>query len=312
MIVFDIFLTVFFIVTGIVNYAYKRTNAYYNSHIMNLDFRNPNIGKIIVLGSTYARYAFDGAKSLKIDISNLTLQSQSLLNDLKNFENIKSKITEKNIVFIVLAPCTLLFEGNHSKIFKFNIPGNTTATFKQKLNYIFPIIHIKKIISLLSDEGRCLDVYDNKNLINDSAAIDEAMKHLTLLWKNMFGLKNLYDATLSDYNYQCIKDNKIILEQLVENCLKKRCSTVIIVPPFSDKLNKYFSDEFVKITLEENVKEVKRKYPKLLYLDYRLSSEFQDDAGLFMDGGFLLNRRGSQILIKKIFGDLKSEFYLNN
>lgn len=312
MITFGILILLICGVVYIINYTYKKTNAYYNSNLMNFDFEDSRLGKIIIFGSTYARYAFDGAKTLQMDISNLTLKSQSLFNDLNNFKHIRSKLSKNNIVFITLAPCTLLFEEKRTKIFKFNIPGNPTATLKQKVDYEFPIIRFKKIVNLVFDEEKCMDIYDSKDLTHDVSFPETEMEQLVVLWKNMFGLKNLHDSNLSNYNHHCIRKNTIILEQMVSGCLVQGCLCVIIVPPFSDKLNKYFSNELVEVVLEKKIEELKKKYPDLQYLNYRLDPEFQNDTGLFTDGGFLLNRRGSQMLIRKISNDIIPKSYLNN
>lgn len=304
MIIFAIILVLFLIVICVLNHMYKKTNSYYNSHIMNLDFKEKSIGKIIVVGSTYARFAFEGAKSLRLDVSNLTLQSQSIYNDLKNFQTIKARVKENSLVFIVLAPCTLLFKGNTSELLRFRIPGNPTATLKQKLEYIFPIMRVKRMFRLLSDEGRYFDVYDGKSLINDEVAIDKEMEQLVSLWETMFGLKGVDTPSLSEDNQKCIKENVLLLDKLIGECLEQKCIPVIVVPPFSSRLNNRFSDDFVELVLENNVEKLTNKYPQVKYLNYRKEAVFQENVGLFVDGGFLLNRRGSQLLYKKVSEDI--------
>lgn len=289
----------------ILNRLYKKTNAYHNLILMNLDFICKSPSKIMIFGSTYARYAFDGIKSLKLNAYNLTYKSQSIDNDLYNLKKHIQNIESGGIVFICLAPCTLLYGGMRTfQISVLKVAGNLNASFKQKCDYIFPIIHPKRIIKIIFDESALGDIYGNRKSISDEIMIEREMKQLVDIWCNLFSISDLKTKIFSKKNTDIISLNKNKIAEMIVLCESKKLKTVIIVPPFSQMLNKYFSVDFIENTLEEPVRQLCEKHPSTIYLNYRTDAYFQNEAGLFLDGGFLLNRRGSHIFIKKISKDL--------
>ena len=52
-----------------------------------------------------------------------------------------------------------------------------------------------------------------------------------------------------------------------------------------------------------------RRNLKVEVIDYRMHPEFQQDYGLYLDGGFRLNKRGSEKFVKKLLNDLNAKGY---
>lgn len=294
------------------NKLYKRTNAYKNSTLVHADFliKNDVKRKILVFGSTYAKYAFDSYKSLRISALNLTMKSQSLNNDLYNLKKYQGNVEAGGVAVFVLAPCTLLYTGNKSKV-RFhigNVPGNPRASLKQRIDYYFPLlIHPQKIIRLLADERECTDVYDGIPSTVGAQSIEKEMSNLVEIWKTLFFLENLESSSISTPNRKVVEFNAKIIGEMLDICENSSIRPIILIPPFSAELNKYFSQEFVCMVLLNQVERVCKEHQTTIFFDYRREQYFQDKPGLFLDGGFLLNRRGSQLLIKKIAEDLKKQ-----
>lgn len=294
------------------NKLYKRTNAYKNSTLVYADFliKNDVKRKILVFGSTYAKYAFDAYKSLRISALNLTLKSQNLNNDLDNLKKYQVNVEAGGVAVFVLAPCTLLYTENKSKV-RFHIrkvPGNPGASLKQRMNYYFPLLtHPQKITRLFADERACADVYDGRPSTVGAQTIEEEMCNLVEVWKNLFSLENLESSIISTQNMKIVESNAKIIDEMIGICENNSIRPIILISPFSAELNKYFSQELVCKVLMNQVEKVCKEHQTTIFLDYRMDEFFQDKPGLFLDGGFLLNRRGSQLLIKKLAEDLKEQ-----
>jgi hypothetical protein len=294
------------------NKLYKRTNAYKNSTLVYADFliKNDVKKKVLVFGSTYAKYAFDAYRSMRISALNLTLKSQNLNNDLYNLKKYLVNAESDGVAVFVLAPCTLLYTGRKSKVrFYFgNVPGNQGATLKQRMNYFFPLLtQPQKITRFLADERACVDVYDGIPSTVGAQSIEKGMYNLVEVWKNLFSLENLESSTISPSNMRVVEFNSKIIEEMLDICVNSNIRPIILIPPFSTELNKYFSQEFVYKVLLNQVERVCKEYRTTIFFDYRRDQFFQDKPELFLDGGFLLNRRGSQLLIKRLAEDLKTQ-----
>lgn len=292
---------VFVLVTLVLllNIQYKKTNAYYNQFYSHWNFRAKNVEKIVVLGSTYGRFAFEGFKYLRILNTNYTLNCQSVEDTFKNLNKIRDSLNG-NKVFLTLAPCTLMYEGKGL----YKLPGTAKAGFKQKLKYLFPIYNPKRLLKLVFDEARYVDVYDSKNQVYDHKTADNNMVEIVNIWKRTFGLENFTVEDISSNNQKIIQKNTIFLDGIAEICEQNGCDLYILIPPFSERLNLFFSDSFVNKVLMNPIQEVLEKHKKIVLINVRQNKEFQDEIN-YIDGGFLLNRKGSINLINLINTYLK-------
>ena len=289
-----VILLVCLIVVLSLNHAYKRTNAYFNQYYPHWDFNQKNVEKIIILGSTYSRYAFEGFKYLRINHTNFTLNSQSVEDTYKNLKNVKSKLN-KNIVILSLAPCTLMYEGEGM----FRMPGTTKANLKQKVKFAFPILNPKRLLKLISDESRYCDIYDARTQVNSQNEAEKQMKALVDIWKQSFALDDLMNDNLPAKVLKTIKKNIEWLSRIIDICEKHECKLVIIIPPFSDLLNKHMSKDFVDKALLSPLDGMISQHKNIHVFDYRRNEDFQS-INDYLDGGFILNRNGSQKFIDRV------------
>jgi hypothetical protein len=297
------------LICSYLNYLYKKTNDYANQCI---DIKNyldgiPRNLKMVNLGSTYSKFAFASYDALNIKGCDLSLQCQSLDVDYAILKKYRSHIEKNGIVFVVLAAACMLFKGNSSNPLYYLIldkKNNPKHSIRGRLESRIPLLfHPKRVKNLIKDQEKYKSVYDSMSKQIDSKQSVELMDNMADCWIKMFDLKNLIDTNLSQANIDIINKNISILEKIIKLCEQENLTPVIVIPPFSNRMNRHFSKEFVKVAIEDSVKKAFQN-KNIIFLNYQWDEYFQDNYSLFADGGFRLNEIGSKIFIRKVIKDL--------
>lgn len=293
------------------NQLYMKTNEYKNTQ---LDIQKyiegvPYDLKFVNFGSTYAKYAFDTYDNLCMSGFNFALQSESLEMDEKILHQYVNHITPNGIVVIVVAACLLLFKGQDDNFLyykilsKDNIPQYKVG---RKMKSKYPLFfNPKKIKKIIKDSKKMDSIYDKHPAMLDVNNSQNEMDNLVNVWKKLFGLSDLKKTNLSQENKVVLSSNCEILKRMLSYCSEKGLRPVVVIPPFSMRLNQYFSDEFKEKIISDNIKKITAEI-NIPFLDYQDDDMFQDAPELFCDGGFRLNHCGSQLFVKRLAFDLKS------
>ena len=293
------------------NQLYMKTNEYKNTQLDIQKYINgvPNDLKFVTFGSTYAKYAFDTYDDFGMRGFNFALQSESLEMDERILHQYVSNIKPNGIVVIVVAACLLLYKGQNDNLLyykilsKENIPQYKVG---KKMKSKYPLFfHPKKIKKIIKDSKKMDSVYDRYPDMLDVNNSQKEMDNLVNVWKKLFGLSDLRKPNLSQENKVVLSSNCEILKRMLSYCSEKGLRTVVVIPPFSIKLNQYFSDEFKEKIISDNIKKITDAINSP-FLDYQDDEMFRDVPELFCDGGFRLNHYGSQLFVKRLAFDLKS------
>lgn len=296
---------------AIVNHLYKKSAAYRNEQIDIKDFLNNSdkSGKIACTGSTYSKFAFGGMESLRISHRDFTLQAESLEMDYRILNENIGKISKGGIIFITVASCCFLYDGNKDNpLYTMILPkrSNPYSSLKGIFNLTLPVfIQPRKAGKLIKNVDEYRNIYDSVPVVMSEEQSKNAMRSYADGWIKMFSLKDLKTPKLSDANKNEIERNCKHLEDMIELCLKNGLYPVIVVPPFSDRMNQYFSLDFTRTLVDSNVIKVigNKDIP---FLNYQWDDAFQKEYSLFVDGGFRLNEMGSEVFIRRLFRDLNS------
>lgn len=299
----------------ILNVLYKRTN-YYHNHINNIVegyLKGVPMGlKVVNLGSTYAKYAFENYKSLQLNGFNFALESHSLYYDRLILEKYANHLNPNCVVVSIVSPCVFLYEGlgiRNQHSIALGIKEFLSTPSLNNILGLFPIINIKKMLHLIHDESSKKDIYE-ACAVTDNAK-ECCMRGMASGWTRLFHLSDLKLNEFSMDNQKTMKKNQNELKKIAEFCQKKSLRFVIAVVPFSKMLNQYFSDDFVNVSINKNVRAACGD--TIPFLDYRTHEAFQNRSDLFLDGGFRLNKRGSLLFMKILFADLtKRGIIINN
>lgn len=298
----------------LLSFWYSRTNDYKNARIdiRAFDEGMPDRLEIVNLGSTYSKYAFGASKKLGLNWGDFSLQSQSLEMDYNILKKYVDKITPNGIVVVVVAACLMLYrEAKQNPLYYEILDKHENPEYRlvQKVKSKFPLLkNPKRAVSIILDKFPYSTIYDNYPGVLSEKQSEAELLDLVNVWKRLFGLKNMKSVDLPDEIMKNIENNQEMLNKIFECCFEHELQPVVVVPPFSERLNCYFSDEFKKIVIEQRIKDCigERKIP---YLNYQDDEYFQKRVELFADGGFKLNERGSTIFIRRFLEDLKNEGY---
>lgn len=305
-----IILTVCLVSFLICNYRYKKTNDYLNSQLDIRDFLDglPNGLSLVNTGSTYSKFAFSSLKGNHFKYADFSLRSQSLEMDRAILQRYASRIANGGIVIVVVvAPCLLLHKEAVENLQYYSILKISEHPYfngKEYLKSRFPLaVHPKKIVRLLIDQKEIKDIYATYPNQISKWKSERELDNLCSIWRSLFNVEDFIHVHLSEENKRNIERNKNILTEMLELCKEREMKPVVVVTPFSERLNQYFSREFTDLVLEKNIMEITRKQ-NVPYLNYQFDEQFQNSPELFADGGFMLNRRGSRIFIGRLSRDL--------
>ena len=311
-------LCLFFILFLLLNCLYKKTNDYKNTVIDIKNYENgiPENLQIVNLGSTYSKFAFSSLDGIYMNACDLSLQAQSLEMDYAILHKYMNHISIGGVVVVVVAACLLLYKEKGNNPLYYHIleyKENPCFTLFGKIKSLFPLLkNPRKIKKILLDVDRFYDVYDSVPINMSHEKSQEYINNLTNGWIKLFCLKDLKSTQLSDNNQKIIRQNIKYLKYIINLCIENHLRPVIVIPPFSDKLNCYFSDEFKEKIINESVKQAigDRKIP---FLNYQEDIRFQNRYELYVDGGFRLNKHGSRVFVNAMVDDLKKYgIYISN
>ena len=321
MILIIIILLVVLIVVLLLNSIYKSSVAYKNANVSISKFKESIPDKLIFVnfGSTYAMYAFNGYKDLRLNAFNFSTDAQSLEMDDILLRKYSTHIAPGATVVICLAACVTYYRysmvADKDRYYEFlgkeEIPDYSIVKAVRCSFSISPK-RIKSLVISFVKGHTVKTIYSDYSSIPSLETMKNNMKEMADGWITLFHLKNLKEKDDSPVNETNKIYNTNVLKSMFEYCLLKGWKPVVVIPPFSDLLNNYFGDEFVSSSLGDMVKNAIGDLDIPL-LNYRKHPAFQEDYYSFLDGGFRLNKNGSIKFVKMLLRDLndKGHHYTN-
>lgn len=303
-------IVLFFVMFIAANILYKRTNAYTNTRLDIKDFDGgirDNIAAVN-LGSTYSKYAFGAISGFGWNWFDFSLKSHSLEMDEAILKKYINRIAPGSLVIIVVAACMMLFRESEENILYYSVLGkneNPQYSLGGKIRKLLPLLSKpQKAIKIFFDDRKKQTVYDEyPDFISETQSKKE-LADLVEVWKGLFKIEDLKKTEISEELETNIAYNSSVLGRIIELCKRKELRAAVVVPPFSERLNHYFSEEFIKKTVHGPIERIK-DIEKIPYLNYQKHNYFQKRPELFCDGGFRLNERGSRCFVHILSRDLQ-------
>ncbi|MBO4845826.1 MAG: Coenzyme F420 hydrogenase/dehydrogenase, beta subunit C-terminal domain [Lachnospiraceae bacterium] len=301
---------------GNINRKYKNTACYQNSRI---DIRKFEIGipygiKGANLGSTYSKYAFGSLNENDKWWGDFSLSGQSLQIDYEILRSFSDRIEIGAPVFIGIGACVFLFKGAENELYysildKEHNPYYTQKGFQRSK---YPIIDKPRTVArniLKSCRGQkriesIYEIYGGGSL--DEQASERSIETLVAAWKRIFSLPDLMHKDLPELTKGVYEDNILYLHKIIVHCIENGLKPIIFIPPFSDKLNRFFSEEYEESILINAITRACDGYIVPVY-NYQHRNEFTKNYDLFLDGGFRLNKKGSLLFLSLLSSDLKRD-----
>ena len=318
-----ILVTTLLVIVGyiVLNLLYKKSNAYKNEQIPYSKYSTtiPDGLKLAIFGSTYALYAFDGLKDLRLNAFNFALPSQSLEVDHVLLQKYADRIAPESVVLFCLAACVTFYRydmvSDRTHYYTF-LKRNEIPTFliKDNLKSLFPLYgkRIKRALRIFKDEPVRNGIHGNLHIAISKKDAERNMKGMADGWISLFQLKNLKEADKHEKNICNQVINTSILRSMFQFCYERSWHPIVVIPPFSSELNHYFGNDFINCSLFKMIGEAKGGMD-VPVLDYRTNKCFQQQDSLYIDGGFRLSKYGSIKLIRIMIDDLSSlGYHLSN
>lgn len=264
---------------------------------------------LVNLGSFAAKFAFDYSDS-DIKAMNWSSGVQTLIDDYKIVQNFHSILKENGTVIITIMPFTSINKRTGiMESFKFHNTFSGELTMpehRKKCHFLerFPIFFgrnafkafMKQIIGrdTVSPDGNNVDT----NPMTDEQLMADAAARVAS-WKKEFSIESMEDD-LTDENQEGRKIRIRIMRELIDFLLEREYRPVWVIPPVSEYLAIYFSDQFKEKYIYDYLKQVDRNVPLLDYLDAR---DFQDKDLYF--NSYFLNQQGAKRFTRLVLADLK-------
>jgi hypothetical protein len=272
------------------NWMYKNTNHNKN-FFKNVDKFVKGVPKeleIMCTGSSYAKFDIDFS-ALNCVTFNFGVFPQSLHYDLKILKQYKKNFSPGCRVIIVLAPLSFGFvdyEKNEKNYIYYKILNK-----KYILNYRFvtkifhvwlPLLATPRLAKYICND---IPKFDMKlaPYIDREYTKNEAKKRKDG-WCIQSKIHDLKSSKVSVDMIQIFETTRKILEEMITLSLDSEYKPIIVIPPVSRELYKYFSKEFLEKYLYQNIRLAnKRKVP---VLDYLSQEEFWE-ASYYSNSDFM-------------------------
>lgn len=294
-----------------INRKAKSTNAYNNLCIDIKTFRDglPEKIQLVNTGSTYSKFAFSSLSDKHLNYADFSLQSESLEMDDAIFNHYVDRLEPGCVVVVVVAAaCLLLYRETGENLLYYQILDDKeipTYSVKTKIKALFPVLKNKRLLKkVLKDDLKWNSIYDSQKVNLSDQESTVYLDGLESAWETLFHLSDLKSTNLTQENYDNINLNVRYLNKIIRKCKEKSLRPVIVVPPFSRKLNDRFSKEFTEKVVDSYLRKVSQEQ-KVPYLNYQYDEYFQNKDNLYVDKGFRLNYLGSTVFVNRLFSDLK-------
>ena len=303
--IYGIIILVILMLVVVLNICYIRTNHYYNSFLFERNFlevKNQENFEYVVTGTSNALAAVCSFRKNN-NILIISGRYQSLRLDKFLLYNQMESLKKGSKVFLFVSPCVLLYDKELRKdIFEHasSLPSHgCELPFLAIIKRTFPIIfEPKRLKYIFIDVDRKSQFYPNNTTTTSIYEAEKRMSALVESWKKTFRLKEFTMHSLSKQNLDVIDVNKSIINTMLEACQINNLKVFIVTTPMSSCLLKYYGEDFLDYFRKSIHDIIEDK--DIPFLDFMQDADFVNTVSLITDGGFILNKSGSEIFMRKL------------
>ncbi len=287
-----------------VDYNHERypDNVWYRKH----DERNFDL---VNLGSNCSKYAFDYS-DCDIKAMNWAPGSQTLIDDFKLVKNFHSILKDGGIVLITIMPFTSI-NKKVGFMDSFRYCGTLDSTliderYRRKCYFLkrYPVFWgknaLKAFVKILLKKDKVnnnIQWNSEKNTMTETMLKEDAKLWIDN-WKKEFNITDLSSA-LTEENLEGRKIRIEVMQKLIDFCAERGYKPFYVIPPVTQYLAEYFTEEFKKIYIYDFLEQIERNIP---LLNYSEDPELMDKDLFF--NSYFLNSRGAKVFTKKVLKNL--------
>ena len=300
-----ILLIILLILFLVVNFLYKRTNAYNNQFVDVRKFllvgnEDDNSIDVVNLGSNGPKFAFDYKNVKGLHCENWAVGPQSFEYDYVILKKYISKIKPGGTVILPICPGKF-FLDKYSKQKKMDIKyylilrKNEMEAYSFKeyfMDFKFPILRYKRLKRLIKDYPK-----DNRLSITSNSMIDKNVEEdakwwVRKCWNPEFGIDIENMKELPEKVKLAVEYNINMLSNIANLCFDNNIKLVFAILPVTKALGAFFSDSYVDKYMKQYVGDANIRG------DYKLVDYFRDYRFQSKDyyiNSFFMNRTGARI-----------------
>lgn len=255
---------------------------------------------LVNLGSSSALAAFDYSQYPQLKSANWAMAPQTLVADHEILRNYSCYLREGATVIISICPFSCLGGSNDYLPDKYytildiaSIPHASYARKQQILHIRNNPLEYFPLIQLFVRKKK------KNNKLCDELSLETDAKNRMEGWKREFSIKHFTDP-LSIVNTDAYHDGISILKKMIDYCIERKFKPVVVMPPVSNALRIYFSEEMKKRNIDQFVQ--KATNDEAPFLDFFNDRRF--DNSHFRDA-FLLNSKGAKLFTELVLKELE-------
>lgn len=293
------FLLIILAIYLIFDFLYRRTARYKNKFedVKKIKgYKNTPV-EFINIGSTQARYAYEYED---VKGFNLATNEQSVEYSFFMLKKYLPYLKRGGKVIISVSDMDLLLcsDLQERKYKYFGILSVEKGALVK--NSIFPILFKPNEIKYIFKDEKLYNKFElDRNILNNDNEKDEDCKRRIERWKK-YGVKSFDNKSGFNINNKNINKNIEIIKNIIKFCKNKGYGVIVVTPPISPFLRKYFGNGFKDI-LNKPLEELGRT-ENVKYYDFTEEERFKDES-LFLNTA-CLNKNGrrkfTDIIIKSL------------
>lgn len=287
-----VFLLILLIETVELFYRFSKEYRFTRKSVAHLDGKIPKDLEVVIIGSGPGKedISFDYCPDVGY---NFCTAPQSLKYSFRILKRFSNKIKKNAVVIIIICPLSF---GNNSDVLN--------ADYSDKFYGILPAKDIDGYSlkrALMLRHPVCMKLINRIKPQKNHSTTDSALSDELLIirtWKRQFNLVDFKDAAQSGAHKQAFAEKTEILITGIDYCLRKRFKPVLVIPPIPSEVRNYFSEDFLKAFLHDNLNTVREKFDDVLLIDYYSDPAFSDE----MFGNVIfLNQHGREKFSTSLF-----------
>lgn len=268
---------------------------------------------IVNTGSTFAFYGLDYQYVNRNGI-NLALKPQSLEKDFKMLKHFSYLYNDRTVVLICISDLAFSVakytnketDYKYYRILKKKEINGYSFINAMKVKYFPVTLHWKNFLRFLRDVPRSTD-YDIAVNENDIEAIKADALMRSKKWCSEFDLKDLTNSQAHENYIDIFEVTTGIVKSMIEWCVNKGLSPVLVNLPMSNEMNENFSEDFISTFYYKNI--LKSNEKKIPFIDFNKNLRLRDYL-LYIDS-VRLNRAGREVVTKLLIKELMEMGYYN-
>lgn len=261
--------------------------------------------QIVNLGSNSGKYAFDYSDT-ELKGMNWAMSPQAIEYDYLILKKLIPNIANNGTVLIPISPFSSILDyyTNVNSYDKYYGLLNSSdiryySNRRRLLNWLF--LHFPIACFLFHPKTLIILIYTifKKNKIDNVDFKNDAERWITN-WKRQFNIDKLHEPLSKEH--KLIQDKNINrLVKAIELCRNNNLNPILILPPFTQDLQSYFTQEVKNIYIDDFCNEVVSK-TNVPLLDYTYDNELSKEE--LYENSFFINKTGAKLFTSKVLNDI--------